>query len=83
MSCYEVDLPHDREELSDSLRSVFSCSQWNENISQLVKIVFIWKVQLMNYFLKCSIESEQQTGYYNFIVKCETNFRQDKLEKLC
>lgn len=36
----------------------------------------------MSYFLKCSIENEQQTGYNNFIVKCETSLRQDELEKL-
>ena len=37
----------------------------------------------MNYFKKCSIESKQQTGCCNFIVKCETSLKQDKLEKLC
>lgn len=82
MSSYETDLPYDREELSESPRSVVSCSQWNENISQLLKIAFRWKAQLINYFKKCSIESEQQTGYCNFIIKCETSLRQDKLEKL-
>lgn len=83
MSSYETDLPHDRGELSESPRSVFSSSQWNENISQWLKIAFRWKAQLINYFKKCNTESEQQTGYYNFIIKCETSLRQDKLEKLC
>lgn len=82
MSSYEIDLPHDREELWESPRSVFSSSQWNENISQWLKIAFRWKAQLINYLKKCNIESEQQTGYY-FIIKCETSLRQDKLEKFC
>lgn len=34
------------------------------------------------YFLKWNTESEQQTGYCNFIIKCETSLRQDKLVTL-
>lgn len=65
------------------VQGLFSVVQWHENISQWLKIAFRWKAQLINYFKKCNTESEQQTGYYNLIIKCETSLRQDKLEKLC